>query len=45
MPEGALPETERASRENLMLPMFVTLDEARQAEVVAAVRDAAAVTA
>jgi dTDP-3-amino-3,4,6-trideoxy-alpha-D-glucose transaminase len=45
VPDGALPETERASRENLMLPMFVTLDEARQAEVVAAVRDAAAVTA
>jgi dTDP-4-amino-4,6-dideoxygalactose transaminase len=43
--EGALPETERAARENLMLPMFVTLDEARQAEVVAAVRDAAAVAA
>jgi dTDP-4-amino-4,6-dideoxygalactose transaminase len=38
---GDLPETERASDEGLALPMFPTLDEAAQAEVVAAVRAAA----
>jgi dTDP-4-amino-4,6-dideoxygalactose transaminase len=43
--EGSLPETERASREALALPMFTTLDEGRQREVVAAVRSAAAVAA
>jgi dTDP-4-amino-4,6-dideoxygalactose transaminase len=42
---GSLPETERASREALALPMFTTLDEGRQREVVAAVRSAAAVAA
>ena len=39
--EGDLPETERAAREGLALPMFPTLDEAAQREVVAAVRAAA----
>jgi dTDP-4-amino-4,6-dideoxygalactose transaminase len=38
---GDLPETERASDEGLSLPMFPTLDEAAQTEVVAAVRAAA----
>jgi dTDP-4-amino-4,6-dideoxygalactose transaminase len=43
--EGSLPETERAGRENLCLPLFTTLDEARQQLVVDAVRDAVAVAA
>ncbi len=34
---GSLPVTERLSRETLALPMFATLDEARQREVVEAV--------
>jgi dTDP-4-amino-4,6-dideoxygalactose transaminase len=38
---GDLPNTERAARESLALPMFPTLDEASQREVVAAVRAAA----
>jgi dTDP-4-amino-4,6-dideoxygalactose transaminase len=38
---GELPETERAADEGLALPMFPTLDEAAQTEVVAAVRAAA----
>jgi dTDP-4-amino-4,6-dideoxygalactose transaminase len=38
---GDLPETERASDEGLALPMFPTLAEAAQTEVVAAVRAAA----
>jgi dTDP-4-amino-4,6-dideoxygalactose transaminase len=38
---GDLPETERASDQGLALPMFPTLDEAAQTEVVAAVRAAA----
>jgi dTDP-4-amino-4,6-dideoxygalactose transaminase len=38
---GDLPETERAADEGLALPMFPTLDEAAQTEVVAAVRAAA----
>jgi dTDP-4-amino-4,6-dideoxygalactose transaminase len=42
---GDLPETERASDEGLALPMFPTLDEAAQTEVVAAVRAAALATA
>ena len=37
---GDLPETERAADEGLALPMFPTLDEAAQREVVAAVRAA-----
>jgi dTDP-4-amino-4,6-dideoxygalactose transaminase len=43
--EGSLPETERASREILCLPLFVTLDEQRQREVVDAVRAAQAIAA
>ena len=39
--EGDLPETERAARECLALPMFPTLDEDRLARVVSAVRAAA----
>jgi dTDP-4-amino-4,6-dideoxygalactose transaminase len=39
--EGDLPETERAARECLALPMFPTLDEDRLAHVVSAVRAAA----
>jgi dTDP-4-amino-4,6-dideoxygalactose transaminase len=38
---GDLPETERAADEGLALPMFPTLDESAQREVVAAVRAAA----
>ncbi|HEY2790671.1 MAG TPA: DegT/DnrJ/EryC1/StrS family aminotransferase [Gaiellales bacterium] len=37
---GDLPETERAADEGLALPMFPTLDEPAQREVVAAVRAA-----
>ena len=37
---GDLPETERAADEGLALPMFPTLDESAQREVVAAVRAA-----
>jgi dTDP-4-amino-4,6-dideoxygalactose transaminase len=39
--DGDLPQTERAAREGLALPMFPTLDESAQREVVAAVRAAA----
>ena len=39
--QGDLPETERAADEGLALPMFPTLDEPAQREVVAAVRAAA----
>ena len=38
---GSLPETEAAAREGLALPMFPTLVEAQQLEVVNAVRGAA----
>jgi dTDP-4-amino-4,6-dideoxygalactose transaminase len=38
--EGDLPETERAARENLCLPLWAGIDEATQREVVAAVREA-----
>jgi dTDP-4-amino-4,6-dideoxygalactose transaminase len=38
---GSLPETEAAAREGLALPMFPTLVEAQQLEVVDAVRGAA----
>ena len=43
--EGALPETERAARENLALPMWAGIDEATQERVVATVREASAVGA
>jgi dTDP-4-amino-4,6-dideoxygalactose transaminase len=43
--EGALPETERASRENLALPMWAGIDDATQERVVAVVREATAVRA
>jgi dTDP-4-amino-4,6-dideoxygalactose transaminase len=38
--EGDLPETERASRENLCLPMWGGIEEAQQAEVVSVLRRA-----
>jgi dTDP-4-amino-4,6-dideoxygalactose transaminase len=38
---GSLPETERAAAEGLALPMFPTLSEPAQREVIAAVRAAA----
>jgi dTDP-4-amino-4,6-dideoxygalactose transaminase len=40
---GSLPETERAGREGIALPMFPTLDPGEQAEVVTALRAVAAV--
>jgi dTDP-4-amino-4,6-dideoxygalactose transaminase len=43
--EGSLPVTERAAREGLALPMFPTLAEAQQSEVVDAVRASSAVLA
>jgi dTDP-4-amino-4,6-dideoxygalactose transaminase len=42
---GSLPETERAARENLALPMWAGIDEATQEQVVSVVRDAVAVGA
>jgi dTDP-4-amino-4,6-dideoxygalactose transaminase len=42
---GSLPETERASRECLALPMYVTLDEGSQRAVVDAVAAAGAAAA
>jgi dTDP-4-amino-4,6-dideoxygalactose transaminase len=41
--EGALPETERASRENLALPLWVGMEEDAQARVVSVLREAAKV--
>jgi dTDP-4-amino-4,6-dideoxygalactose transaminase len=38
--EGDLPETERAARENLCLPLWAGISEAQQTEVVAALRRA-----
>jgi dTDP-4-amino-4,6-dideoxygalactose transaminase len=38
--EGDFPETERAARENLCMPLWAGIDEATQREVVAAVREA-----
>jgi dTDP-4-amino-4,6-dideoxygalactose transaminase len=38
--EGSLPETERASRENLALPLWAGIDAATQERVVEAVRSA-----
>jgi dTDP-4-amino-4,6-dideoxygalactose transaminase len=40
--EGSLPETERAAREGLALPMFPTISAQQQEEVVAAVQAAVA---
>ena len=42
--EGALPETERASRENLALPLWVGIDEDVQAQVVSVLRESAKVS-
>jgi dTDP-4-amino-4,6-dideoxygalactose transaminase len=42
---GSLPETERAARENLALPMWAGIDGATQEQVVGVVRDAVAVGA
>ena len=41
--EGSLPETERASRETLALPLWVGIDEEIQAQVVSTLRDSAKV--
>jgi dTDP-4-amino-4,6-dideoxygalactose transaminase len=41
--EGAFPETERAARENLALPMWPSIDEETQARVVSVIREAAGV--
>jgi dTDP-4-amino-4,6-dideoxygalactose transaminase len=41
-PDGALPVTEAAAREGLALPMFPTITESQQREVVEAVKAAAA---
>jgi dTDP-4-amino-4,6-dideoxygalactose transaminase len=43
--EGSLPETERAARENLALPMWAGIPAETQEEVVATIREAAAVRA
>jgi dTDP-4-amino-4,6-dideoxygalactose transaminase len=43
--EGSLPETERASRENLALPLWAGIDTAAQERIVSAVREAASVGA
>ncbi len=43
--EGSLPETERASRENLALPLWAGIDAATQERVVAVVREAVSVGA
>jgi dTDP-4-amino-4,6-dideoxygalactose transaminase len=40
---GSLPETERASAENLALPLWAGIDQAVQERVVAAVRSAVGV--
>jgi dTDP-4-amino-4,6-dideoxygalactose transaminase len=42
---GSLPETERAARENLALPLWAGIDEAQQRQVVERVRSASAVGA
>ena len=42
---GSLPETEAAAREGLALPMFPTITEEQQLEVVSAVRGAASAAA
>ena len=43
--EGSLPETERAARENLALPMWAGISPETQERVVATIREAAAVNA
>jgi dTDP-4-amino-4,6-dideoxygalactose transaminase len=43
--EGLLPETERAARENLALPMWAGISAETQERVVATIREAAAVRA
>jgi len=43
--EGSLPETERAARENLALPMWAGIPAETQERVVAVIREAAAVRA
>jgi dTDP-4-amino-4,6-dideoxygalactose transaminase len=43
--EGSLPETERAARENLALPMWAGIDAETQERVVSVIREAAAVRA
>ena len=43
--EGSLPETERAARENLALPMWAGIDAATQERVVTVIREASAVGA
>jgi dTDP-4-amino-4,6-dideoxygalactose transaminase len=43
--EGSLPETERAARENLALPMWAGISAGTQERVVAVMREAAAVRA
>ena len=42
---GSLPETERAARENLALPMWAGIDAATQERVVSVVQEASAVGA
>jgi dTDP-4-amino-4,6-dideoxygalactose transaminase len=41
--EGSLPETERASRETLALPLWIGMDEEIQAQVVSTLRNSAKV--
>ncbi len=43
--EGSLPETERASGENLALPMWAGIDAATQERVVSVIREASALRA
>ena len=43
--DGALPETERAARENLALPMWAGISAEKQERVVSVIREAAAVRA
>jgi len=43
--QGSLPETERASQENLALPMWAGIDAATQERVVSVIREASAVGA
>jgi dTDP-4-amino-4,6-dideoxygalactose transaminase len=43
--EGSLPETERAARENLALPMWAGIPADVQEQVVSVIREAAAVRA